>query len=189
MESTQKNTKAIRKWIVALSVIIPVAVALLFGIKVEGYDFSILPPIYAGINGLTAILLVVALIAIKKKNIRVHENIIKVCMALSVLFLLCYVAYHITSDSTVFGDINKNGVLDTFEKEQLSTALRGLYLIILLTHILLSIVVIPLVLFSYLHAWEGNYEKHRKWTKFTWPIWFYVAASGVVVYLMISPYY
>ncbi|MFM7681887.1 MAG: DUF420 domain-containing protein [Bacteroidota bacterium] len=175
MSTTLKSEAQIakfRKLIVAVSIVIPVAVAALFGIRVDGIDFSFLPPFYAGINGLTAILLVSALIAIKSKNMALHQKLIQVCLVLSLLFLLCYVAYHMTSDSTPYGG-----------------NLKGLYYFILISHILLSIAVIPLVLFTYLFAWEGKFDKHKKWTRFAFPIWLYVAVTGVIVYLMISPYY
>jgi putative membrane protein len=120
----------------------------------------------------TAVILVAALIAIKKKNMSLHRGLMRFSLLLSLLFLACYVAYHMTSDSTSYG-----GDYNT------------IYLIILISHIILSVVVIPLVLFTYLFAWEGNFVRHKKWTKFTWPIWFYVAVSGVVVYAMISPFY
>ena len=189
MELNAKKSKNLRKVIIALSIVIPLAVAALFVIRIPGIDLSFLPPIYAGINGLTAILLVVALILVKRKNFKLHEQIMKVCMALSVLFLLCYVAYHMCSDTTYYGDLDKNGKIDELEKAARSAAMYGIYSFVLLSHILLSIVVIPMVLFSYLHAWEGNFDKHKKWTKITWPIWFYVAGTGVVVYFMISPFY
>lgn len=190
MESTQTTKPGLRKLIIALSIVIPLVVAVLFKVKIEiDYDLHFLPSIYAGINGLTAILLVVALIAIKQKKISLHEGIIKLCMGLSVLFLLLYIAYHMTSDPTKYGDLNGNGELDPYELTTLSSTGKIAYFFILITHIVLSIAVIPMVLFSYLYAWEGKYDKHRKWTKITWPLWFYVAASGVVVYLMISPYY
>ena len=154
------------------SAAIPVVVAILFKVKIEGVDFSFLPPIYAGINGLTAVLLVAALVAIKRNNMNLHRALIRFSLLLSLLFLASYVAYHMTSDSTAYlGDY------------------RMLYLIILISHIGLSVAVVPLVLFTYLFAWQGDYERHKKWTKFTWPIWFYVAVSGVVVYFMISPFY
>jgi putative membrane protein len=175
MSTTLKNEAQIakfRKIIIAVSIVIPVAVAALFGIRVDGVDFSFLPPFYAGINGLTAILLVSALIAIKRKNMALHQRLIQVCLVLSLLFLLCYVAYHMTSDSTPYGG-----------------EMKGLYYFILISHILLSIAVIPLVLFTYLFAWEGKFDKHKKWTRFAFPIWLYVAVTGVIVYLMISPYY
>ncbi len=175
MSTTLKSEAQIakfRKLIVAVSIVIPIAVAALFGIRVDGVDFSFLPPLYAGINGLTAILLVSALIAIKSKNMALHQRLIKVCLVLSLLFLLCYVAYHMTSDSTPYGG-----------------DMKGLYYFILISHILLSVAVIPLVLFTYLFAWEGKFDKHKKWTRFAFPIWLYVAVTGVIVYLMISPYY
>lgn len=171
MENQAKN-KALRKWIVALSVVIPLAVALLFGIKIDGVDLSFLPPIYATINGLTAVLLIGALIAIKNKNVELHKRLIQSCLGLSLLFLLAYVAYHITSETTIYGG-----------------DMKGLYYVILISHIILSVGVIPLVLFTYLHAWEGNFEKHKAWTKVAFPIWLYVAVSGVIVYFMISPFY
>lgn len=192
MESTQSSKPGLRKLIIVLSIVIPLVVAALFKVKIEikGFNPHFLPSIYACINGLTAILLVVALVAIKQKKISLHEGIIKVCMGLSVLFLLLYITYHMTSDSTVYGDLNgSGGKLDNYEKLNISSASQITYYIILITHIILSVAVIPMVLFSYLYAWEGKYDKHRKWTKITWPLWFYVAASGVVVYLMISPYY
>lgn len=174
MESTVKN-KNIRKLITIISIVLPLAVAALFVIKIDGIDLSFLPKIYAGINALTAVLLILALIFVKQRKLKLHENVIKICMVLSILFLLCYVAYHMTSDSTKYGNPD-------------ATA-RLTYFLLLITHIILSVAVIPMVLFSYLHAWEGNFEKHKKLTKITWPIWFYVAVSGVIVYLMISPYY
>jgi putative membrane protein len=175
MSTTLKSEAQIakfRKLIVAVSIVIPVAVAALFGIRVDGVDFSFLPPFYAGINGLTAILLVSALIAIKSKNMALHQRLIQVCLVLSLLFLLCYVAYHMTSDSTPYGG-----------------DMKGLYYFILISHIVLSVAVIPLVLFTYLFAWEGKFDKHKKWTRFAFPVWLYVAVTGVIVYLMISPYY
>lgn len=166
------SLKKAKNAIYVASFAIPVVIAVLFGVKIEGVDLSFLPPVYASINGLTAIVLVAALIAIKKKNISLHRGLIRFSLLLSLLFLACYVAYHMTSDSTPYGG-----------------DYRTLYFVILITHILLSIVVVPLVLFTFLFAWEGNYVRHKKWTKFTWPLWFYVAISGVIVYIMISPYY
>ena len=174
MESTVKN-KNIRKISIIISIVLPLAVAALFVITIDGIDLSFLPKIYAGINALTAVLLILALIFVKQLKLKLHEYVIKICMVLSILFLLCYVAYHMTSDSTKYGNPD-------------ATA-RLTYFLLLITHIILSVAVIPMVLFSYLHAWEGNFEKHKKLTKITWPIWFYVAVSGVIVYLMISPYY
>ena len=163
-----------QKLIIALSVAIPVAVAALFRIKIPGYDFSFLPPIYATINGLTAILLVVAVVAIKNKNRLLHENIMKVCIALSAGFLVMYVIYHMFSDSTPFGG---EGVI------------KYVYYFILITHIILSIGVVPFVLLTFSRALAGRFERHKALAKFTFPLWLYVAVTGVVVYWMISPYY
>jgi putative membrane protein len=186
--TTNPNKTGLRKWIIAVSIVIPIAVATLFGIKIEGVDFSFLPPIYASINGLTAILLLLALYFIKNGKVQQHQKTIQVALSLSVLFLLCYVAYHMTSDSTLYGDLDANGQLDEIELNYVKSS-RLAYIILLLSHISLSVAVIPVVLFTYLHAWEGNYQKHKKWAKFAFPIWLYVAVTGVVVYLMISPYY
>ncbi|MEL6810432.1 MAG: DUF420 domain-containing protein [Bacteroidota bacterium] len=169
------STKKYNLWIWILSIAVPVVVALLFSVKIPGVErMGFLPPIYASINGLTAILLIVAVVQIKKGNRKLHERIMKLCIVLSALFLIMYVAYHMTSDSTSYGG---EGLL------------RYVYLFILLTHILLSIGVIPFVLVTYVRALTGNYEKHKKIAKITFPIWLYVAITGVIVYLMISPYY
>jgi putative membrane protein len=162
------------KFIIAVSIVIPVLVAVLFKVKISGYDFTFLPPIYATINGITAVLLVSAFIAIKNRKQVIHERLMKTCMILSAAFLAMYVLYHMTTPSTTFGGIG---------------AIRNVYFFILITHILLSIGVVPLVLFSYLHAWQGNFARHRKLAKIAFPIWLYVAVTGVIVYLMISPYY
>lgn len=176
MTEEEKKYKGI---IWTLSVIIPLAVAALFGINLPkmGYDvepLGFLPPIYATINGLTAISLVLAVRAIKRGNARLHERLIKLCMVFSSLFLLMYVAYHMTSESTSFGG---------------EGAIRIVYFFILITHIILSIVIIPFVLFTFIRGIAGAYERHKKLARITYPMWLYVAVSGVVVYLMISPYY
>lgn len=169
------DDKKYNKLIVLLSVAIPIVVAILFGVKIPNVEpLSFLPPIYAAINGLTAIILVVALIAIKNKNIVLHENLMTTAIWCSVVFLVMYVAYHMTSDSTKFGG---EGVV------------KYIYYFILVTHILLSIIVIPFVLITYVRAITNNIEKHKKIAKITFPLWFYVAVSGVIVYIMISPYY
>jgi putative membrane protein len=171
----QEVSKKYTTWIWILSIAIPVVVALLFSVKIPGVErLGFLPPIYASINALTAVLLVVAVISIKKGNRKTHERLMKLCILLSALFLIMYVAYHMTSESTPYGG---EGIL------------RYLYFIVLISHIFLSIVVIPFVLITYVRALTGNFQKHKKMAKFTFPIWLYVAVTGVIVYLMISPYY
>jgi putative membrane protein len=174
--------------IFAVSIAIPLAVAALFSVKIEGIDLSFLPPIYASLNGLTAVGLVIALIAIKLKKMKLHQRIIQGCLSFSILFLLLYVSYHMTSDSTKYGDLNGNGLLESTERLAIADT-QNLYFFILISHIFLSLVVIPLVLYAYKFAWEGDFEKHKKWTRFAFPIWLYVAVTGVVVYYMISPFY
>lgn len=167
------------KWIVLLSVAIPVVVAVLFKVKLKDFGFdvtplSFLPPIYATVNGITAVLLVAAVLAIKKGNKSRHELLMKLAIGCSVVFLAMYVAYHMTAESTKYGG---EGVL------------KYVYFFILITHIFLSIAIIPLVLITYVRALASKFDKHRKIAKITFPIWLYVAVTGVIVYLMISPYY
>lgn len=166
-------------WIWILSIAIPVVVAILFSVNLHdlGYDvkpLSFLPPIYATINGLTAILLFSAVRAIKKGNQVLHERLIKICIACSVAFLAMYVAYHMTSVETKFGG---------------EGAVRYIYFFILITHILLSIIIIPFVLVTFVRGISGSYQRHKKLARITYPMWLYVAVTGVIVYLMIAPYY
>ncbi|WP_343705470.1 DUF420 domain-containing protein [Flavobacterium sp.] len=171
--------KKFSKFIIAVSIIIPVVVAILFGVKLKDFGvnvepLSFLPPIYATTNGITAVVLVWAVLAIKKGNQKLHERLMTFAIALSVAFLVMYVAYHMTSDSTKYGG---------------EGALRYVYFFILITHILLSIAIIPLVLITYVRALAKRFDRHRKIAKITFPLWLYVAVTGVIVYLMISPYY
>lgn len=193
-----KNSKLYNILIWVVSVLVPVFVALLlfvkwekdkliFNMRISNYEpmillenlpiaepLTLLPPIYATINGLTAVLLVAAVYYIKNGKRKIHENLIKCCIALSLSFLVMYIAYHITSDPTPYGG---------------SGPIAFLYFFILITHILLSIIVIPLVLVSYVRAFQSKFVAHKKIAKITFPVWLYVAVTGVIVYLMISPYY
>ena len=168
------NDKKYNKLIVVLSIVIPLAVAALFGIKIDVELPVFLPPIYASINALTALVSVLAFIAIQNKKIKRHERLMKFAIALSILFLVMYIAYHMTSDSTKFGG---EGYVKYF------------YYIVLLTHIVLSVIVIPFVLITFVRAITNNIEKHKKIARITFPLWLYVAITGVIVYIMISPYY
>ncbi len=177
-ENTEKEKKY-NKWIITLSIAIPIAVAALFGVNLKRLGFNVqplafLPPIYATINGLTAVVLIIAVLAIKKKNRKLHEKLMKFAIVLSVTFLVMYVAYHMTSDSTKYGG---------------EGFMAYIYFFILITHILLSIIIIPFVLITYVRAITNNIERHKKIAKITFPLWLYVAITGVIVYLMISPYY
>ena len=168
------DIKKYNKWIVVLSIAIPLVVAILFGVKIDAELPVFLPPIYASINACTSILLVVAVWAVKNNKVKLHEKLMKTAVVFSVLFLVLYVAYHMTSSSTKFGG---------------EGTIKIVYFIILISHIILSIVVIPFVLITYVRAITNNIELHKKIAKYTFPLWLYVAISGVVVYLMIAPYY
>jgi putative membrane protein len=177
--SNLSQEKKYKKIITGLSIVIPLAVAALFGVNLRKLGFNVepltfLPPIYASINGLTAIVLIAAVIAIKKGNKKLHEQLTTFAIGCSLVFLLLYIGYHMTSDSTKFGG---------------EGAVKYIYYFILLTHIVLSIVIIPFVLTTFMRAKLGNFPQHKKIAKITFPLWLYVAITGVVVYLMISPYY
>ena len=175
MENRTHHERKFNRWITAISIAIPVVVAVLFGVRLPGVaPLTFLPPIYAGINGITALILVLALWAIKNGNRSLHQKLMTGAIALSLLFLLMYVAYHMTSDSTPYGGTG---------------SIRYVYYFILISHILLSIAVIPLVLKTYAKAYLKDFSGHRKMAKVTFPIWLYVAVTGVIVYFMIAPYY
>lgn len=185
--------KKYSKLIIAVSIVIPTLVAILFAVKLKDFGINVeplsfLPPIYATTNGITAIVLVWGVIAIKNGKRKLHERLMTFAIALSLAFLAMYVAYHMTADSTKFGDLNHDGILDLAETAKIG-ALRYIYFFILITHILLSIVIIPLVLITYVRALAQRFDRHRKIAKITFPLWLYVAVTGVVVYLMIAPYY
>ncbi len=183
----QSKLPFFKKLIIAVSIIIPLVVGALFRIRIPG-DLSFLPPIYAGFNATTAMLLVLALIVIKQGKIELHRLFVRLALMLSLLFLVCYVAYHLTSDPTYYGDVNHDGKLSSMETVAAGSMLL-IYRIILISHIGLSMVVIPMVLYAYLYAWAGEYVTHKRIVKFAFPIWLYVAITGVVVYWMISPFY
>ncbi|WP_324758722.1 DUF420 domain-containing protein [Sphingobacterium thalpophilum] len=179
MEESLIKEKKYSKRIWLLSIVIPLVVAILFSVNLQklGYNvkpLTFLPPIYATINGITAILLVWAVAAIKNGNKSLHERLVKVCIGCSLAFLAMYVAYHMTSIETKYGG---EGIL------------RPIYFFILISHILLSIIIIPFVLFTFVRGISGSYARHKKLARITYPMWLYVAVTGVIVYLMISPYY
>ena len=171
-----KNEKLKHKGlIIFVSILIPLVVLILFNVRLPNVEpLYSLPPIYATINGMTAIILIFSLLAIKAKKIKTHEVLMKVAIALSLIFLIIYVAYHMTSEPTPFGG---DGYIKYF------------YYFILITHIFLSIFIIPLVLITYVRAISRHFDSHRRIAKVTFPMWLYIAITGVIVYIMISPYY
>jgi putative membrane protein len=176
MSSSKINyVEKYRVWIWVVSILIPVVVALLFMVRIPNIaPLDFLPPIYASINALTAIVLTLAYLAISRKNIVLHEQLMKTAIGLSLIFLVMYVAYHMTSDPTPFGG---------------EGTIRYVYYFILISHILLSIGIIPMVLVTYVRAISNLFFDHKKIARFTFPLWMYIAVTGVIVYLMISPYY
>tara|TARA_B100000287_G_C20523808_1_gene738077 strand:- start:487 stop:1020 length:534 start_codon:yes stop_codon:yes gene_type:complete len=174
-EKENEKVKKYTPWVWILSIAIPVVVAILFLIKIPNIKpLTFLPPVYAFINAITAVFLSIAYIAIKRKKIILHERLMKISIGLSVIFLVMYVAYHMTSDPTPYGG---EGII------------RSVYYFILISHVLLSIGIIPLVLVTYVRAISKLFADHKKIARYTFPIWMYIAVTGVIVYLMISPYY
>ena len=171
--------------------VILVLVVLMRRVKIplpEGWDFSFLPPFHASVNALTAIVLVVALFFIKQKRVEEHRKAIYVAMGLSVLFLLSYVAYHFTTPETIYGDVDGNGKLDVGELAAVGSA-RTVYLVLLISHIVLAAVSLPLILFTFIRAFTGQIERHRRMAKWVFPLWLYVAVTGPVCYWMLKPFY
>lgn len=170
---TKLNPKQLKLWANIVSIAIPIVVAILFSVRLPNVEpLSFLPPIYASINAITSILLISALIAIKNKKMKLHKSLMQIAIFCSVIFLLMYVAYHITSVPT------------KYEGKMVVT-----YRVILISHIILSVIVIPLVLHSYIRAYLGDYKAHKKIVKYAYPVWLYVSTTGVIVYCMIYPYY
>ncbi|RPD40364.1 DUF420 domain-containing protein [Chitinophaga barathri] len=178
--------------IAIVSIAIPLVVAVLFvlpkpGVE-AGFDVTIMPFFHAVLNSATAVLLVASLYFIKNGHQKAHKWANLTAVGLSVLFLLSYVTYHFLTDSTKFGDMDHNGIVDATEVAAVG-GIRYVYYFLLLTHIVLAVVIVPLVLFTLLRAFQEDNVKHRRIARITWPIWFYVAVTGVIVYIMIQPYY
>jgi putative membrane protein len=173
---TITREKSFRPLIIAVSVIIPLAVAFLFfAPKADlGGRLTVLPAINAVINGLTAIVLVLAYFAIRKKNVERHKKLMYSAFFLSVLFLILYIAYHSTAEPAKYGG---EGIL------------RNIYYFVLITHIVFAVVIVPMVLMTYVRALSEKFDRHRKIARWTLPLWLYVSVTGVIVYLMIAPYY
>ena len=186
-----KNDKK-ASWLIGIfSVIVFTAVVLLGRVKLElnlGFDVHIFATINAFINSAIAVLLVAALVAVKNKNYQLHKQLMMLALILSILFLVSYIAHHLLAGEARFGDSNHDGVLSEDEKLQVGT-IRIVYYLILGTHIVLAALILPLILFTAYRALTAEFPAHKKLAKITWPLWFYVAVTGPIVYWMISPYY
>lgn len=189
--SLVKNDKKAKLLIYVVSFVVFAVVVLLSKFKLEvdlGFDVHVFAKANAIINSAVAILLLAGLVTVKQKKYLLHKKIMLAAMFLSVLFLVSYIAHHLLAGDTKFGDINHDGILSDEEKLA-AGSVRMLYYFILLTHIPLAAIILPFILFTAYRALIGEYEQHKKLTRITWPVWFYVAVTGVVVYIMISPYY
>ena len=187
----KKNDKKANWLILGFSAIVFIAVVLLGRVQLKadlGFDVYIFAKANAVINSLVALSLILALLAIKQGKQMLHRNIMLAAMALSLFFLLSYICHHLFAGETRFGDINHDGTVDALEKAAVGNS-RIIYYIILGTHIPLAGIILPFILFSAYRALTGDFARHKKLARITWPVWFYVAVTGVIVYWMISPYY
>ena len=189
--SLQKNDKKAKFLIYTVSFVVFAAVVFLSKYKLDvelDFDVHVFAKANAIINSLVAVLLLAGLLSVKQKKYELHKKIMLSAILLSVLFLLSYISHHLLAGDTKYGDINHDGIISIDEKA-LAGNLRMLYYFILITHIPLAAIILPFILFTAYRALTGEYDKHKKLVRITWPVWFYVAVSGVIVYLMISPYY
>lgn len=187
----KKNEKRARLLIGVVSAVIFVAVVLLGRVKVQanlGFDVHVFALINAIINSLVALLLIAGLIAVKQRSYLLHKKIMLSAILLSVLFFISYICHHLFAGETRFGDINHDGLVTASEKLA-AGPLRTIYYIVLGTHIPLAGIILPFILFTAYRGLTGEYSRHKKIARITWPVWLYVSISGVLVYLLIHPYY
>ena len=187
----KKNERTARLLIWSVSILVFIGIAALSRVKISfdpGFNPHVFAAINAIINSMVALLLIAGLFSVKARKYAVHKKIMLTAIILSVLFLLSYICHHLLSGDTKFGDINHDGILSLDEKSN-AGSLRYVYYIILITHIPLAGIILPFILFTAYRALSGDYEKHKELARITWPIWLYVAISGVLVYLLIQPYY
>jgi len=179
IQKMDKPNMALEKRLNILAIIISVIVLLVVGmmrrVKLEtGIDFSFLPPINAALNSIAALVLIFVFYKIKKGQREAHRKAILAAVGISFLFFLSYVLYHFTTPETTYGG---EGIM------------RGIYFFFLITHVVLAAVIFPFILFTLIRAITGHFERHRKMARWVWPLWLYVAISGPICYLMLTPYY
>ena len=191
MEKNVLLAKKLNRWAWVISVIVLALVLVMRRIKIplpEGVDFSFLPSFHAMVNGATALILLAAFIAIKNRKVDLHRKLIFTALSLSLLFLLSYVTYHFTTPETIYGDFNGNGILEDDERQAVGYD-RVMYLILLLSHIFLAAFSLPFILLTFIRAYTQQFEAHKRMARWVFPIWFYVAATGPICYLLLLPYY
>ncbi|OJW84986.1 MAG: hypothetical protein BGO69_10615 [Bacteroidetes bacterium 46-16] len=172
-----KNDPRARLLIITVSFVVFAAVAVLSKVKLTlhlGFDIHLFALFNAIINSIVSVLLVWAYIAVRQKNYLTHKRLMLIAIGLSVTFLIFYISHHLLTDETKFGG---------------EGPIRYFYYAILATHIVLAAVILPFILFTAYHSATGEYGKHKKLARYTWPLWLYVSITGVLVYIMISPYY
>lgn len=186
-----KNDR-LANWLIGIfSVVVFIVVVVLGKFKLEvdlGFDVHIFAAINAFVNATIAVVLVAALVAVKKQRYELHKKLMMGALVLSILFLLSYIAHHLLAGEAKYGDSNHDGIVDEAEKLA-AGAMRMVYLIILITHIILAAIILPFILFTAYRGLTSEFTAHKKLAKITWPLWFYVAITGPIVYFMISPYY
>jgi putative membrane protein len=187
----KKNDKKAWLLIILLSLVVFTIVSILGRVTVHanlGFNVHLFAKANAIINSIVAILLLCGLVAVKTKHYFLHKRIMLSSIVLSVIFLVSYICHHLFAGEARFGDLDHNGILTDAEKMNAGSA-RFIYYFILGTHIPLAGIVLPFILFTAYRALIGEFDKHRKLVRITWPLWFYVAVTGVIVYIMIRPYY
>ncbi len=189
--SIAKNDR-LANWLIGIfSLVVFIVVVVLGKFKLDielGFDVHIFATINAFVNASIAVVLVAALVTVKKKNYALHKKFMITALVLSIFFLLSYIAHHLLAGEAKYGDSNHDGIVDDAEKIAVG-AMRMVYLVILITHIILAAIILPFILFTAYRGLTSEFPAHKKLARITWPLWFYVAVTGPVVYFMISPYY
>jgi putative membrane protein len=181
--------KKLNKIAVLVSIVVLALVVVMQKVTIQtDIDFSFLPPFHSSLNALAAVALIAALYFIKNGNMTAHKNAIYTAMVLSGMFLLSYVVYHMTNESIRFGDTNLDGVTDDAEKLAVGH-IRYIYYFLLLTHVLLSAIILPFIFVTFNRAFTNQFERHKKIARYIYPLWLYVAITGPICYLMLRPFY
>jgi len=189
-EPLAKRLKVVA-WILTAAVLVLVGLMRRPELRIplpDGWSFAFLPPVHAVLNTLVAVALVVALAAIRKGRVRLHQGAMMSAMCLSVAFLLCYVAYHFTTPETLYGDVDGDGILSESEIAG-AGSMRSVYLALLLSHIVMAGVSLPCILMTFIAAWTNRFAAHRRLARWVFPLWLFVAVTGPLCYLMLRPYY